>query len=115
MGQIEPLALARILAEAASEAKAEDVQVLDIQQLTVIADFFVICEGDNERLLRAISRQVMEATDKIERDPRRVEGSAESGWILLDYGDVVVHVFAEEIRMYYEIERLYQDVPRFTI
>ena len=115
MGQIEPLALARILAEAASEAKAEDVQVLDIQQLTVIADFFVICEGDNERLLRAISRQVMEATDKIERDPRRVEGSAESGWILLDYGDVVVHIFGEAERRFYRLEEVWSEAQTLLV
>jgi ribosome-associated protein len=101
---IEPTTLARILAEAASEAKAEDVVVLDIHDLTVIADLFVICTGDNERLIRAISRQIQEATDKVDLDPRRVEGSADSGWILLDYADVVVHIFSREARQFYRLE-----------
>ncbi len=101
---IEPTALARILAEAASEAKAEDIVVLDIHDLTIIADLFVICTGDNERLLRAISRQLQEATDKINLDPRRIEGSAESGWILLDYSDVVVHIFGADQRQFYRLE-----------
>lgn len=78
--------------------------VLDIHDLTVIADLFVICTGDNERLIRAISRQIQEATDKIDLDPRRVEGSAESGWILLDYADVVVHIFSREARQFYRLE-----------
>jgi ribosome-associated protein len=80
------------------------VVVLDIHDLTVIADLFVICTGDNERLIRAISRQIQEATDKIDLDPRRVEGSAESGWILLDYADVVVHIFSREARQFYRLE-----------
>jgi ribosome-associated protein len=101
---IEPTTLARILAEAASEAKAEDVVVLDIHDLTVIADLFVICTADNERLLRAISRLIQEATDKIRIDPRRIEGSAEAGWILLDYSDVIVHIFGATERQFYRLE-----------
>jgi len=104
---IEPTTLARILAEAASEAKAEDVVVLDIHALTVIADLFVICTADNERQLRAIGRQVQEATDKIDVDPRRVEGTAESGWLLLDYGDVVVHIFGRTERQFYRLEEVW--------
>lgn len=115
MGDIEPTTLARILAEAASEAKAEDVQVLDIHNLTVIADLFVICSADNERLLRAISRQVLEATDKIDRDPRRVEGTAESGWILLDYGDVVVHIFGEAERQFYRLEEVWAEAQTLLV
>ena len=99
--------LARILAEAASEAKAEDVVVLDIHNLTVIADLFVICTADNERQLRAISRQVQEATDKVDIDPRRVEGAAESGWLLLDYSDVVVHIFGRAERQFYRLEEVW--------
>jgi ribosome-associated protein len=104
---IEPTTLARILAEAASEAKAEDVVVLDIHALTVIADLFVICTADNERQLRAIGRQVQEATDKIDIDPRRVEGTAESGWLLLDYSDVVVHIFGRAERQFYRLEEVW--------
>lgn len=115
MGEIEPTTLARILAEAASEAKAEDVQVLDIHHLTVIADLFVICSADNERLLRAIGRQVMEATDKIGRDPRRVEGSAEAGWILLDYGDVIVHIFGEAERQFYRLEEVWSGAQTLLV
>jgi len=101
---IEPTTLARILAEAASEAKAEDVVVLDIRDLTVIADLFVICTADNDRLLRALGRLIQEATAKIGIDPRRIEGSAEAGWILLDYSDVIVHIFGANERQFYRLE-----------
>lgn len=72
--------------------------------MTVIADLFVICTADNERLLRAISRLIQEATDKIGIDPRRIEGSAEAGWILLDYSDVIVHIFGANERQFYRLE-----------
>lgn len=101
---IEATKLARILAEAASEAIAEDVLVLDIRELTVIADLFVICTADNERQLRAIGRLIQEATDKIGIDVRRVEGTPESGWMLLDYADVIVHIFGREERQFYRLE-----------
>jgi len=112
---IEPTALARILAEAASEAKAEEVVVLDIHNLTIIADLFVICTGDNERMLRAISRQVSEATDKVGVDPRRTEGVPEAGWILIDYGDVVVHIFGKAERQFYRLEEVWSGAQTLLV
>lgn len=112
---IEPTTLARILAEAASEAKAENVVVLDIQQLTIIADCFVICTGDNERMIRAISRQVQEATDRLDIDPRRIEGSAEAGWIVVDYGDVVVHIFGANERQFYRLEDVWAEAQTLLV
>jgi ribosome-associated protein len=101
---IEPMQLARLIAEAASEAKATDVVVIDIRELTVVADFFVICSADNERLLRAVGRTIMEATAGVGLDPRRSEGTADSGWMLLDYADVVVHIFGQAERQFYRLE-----------
>ena len=89
--------------------------MLDIHQLTVIADLFVICSADNDRLLRAIRRQIMEATDKIEHRPRRVEGSADAGWILLDYGDVVVHIFGEAERQFYRLEEVWSGAQTLLV
>jgi len=96
--------LARILAEAASEAKAEDVIVLDLREQTIIADLFVICTADNPRQLRAIGGLIQEAVDKYDIDVRRVEGTPESGWVLLDYSDVIVHVFGRDERQFYRLE-----------
>lgn len=89
--------------------------VLDIHNLTVVADLFVICTGDNERQLRAISRTVIEATDKIGRDPRRTEGTAESGWLLIDYGDVVVHIFGDAERQFYRLEDVWAEAQTLLV
>ncbi len=70
----------------------------------MIADLFVICTADNDRLLRALGRMIQEATAKIGIDPRRIEGSAEAGWILLDYSDVIVHIFGATERQFYRLE-----------
>ncbi len=114
-GIIEPTSLARLLAEAASEARATDVVVLDVHNLTIVADLFVICTGDNERQLRAIGRQVQEATDKVGIDPRRSEGSAEAGWILIDYADVVVHIFGRAERQFYRLEDVWAEAQTLLV
>lgn len=112
---IEPADLARLIAGAASEAKATDVVVLDIHELTVVADLFVICSGDNERQLRAISRTILEETDKIPLDPRRSEGSPESGWMLIDFADVVVHIFGQAEREFYRLEDAWADAHTLLV
>lgn len=105
--------LAKVAARAADDKKAERTLVLDVAGVLGITDYFVITSASNRRLVRtvvdAVEAAVREATG---RSPLRTEGLAEQVWVLVDYGDVVVHVFAEEIRMYYEIERLYRDVPK---
>jgi len=106
---IEAADLARRLAQAASDARASDVVVLDIHELTIVADLFVICTGDNERLLRAIARDVLEAADKVGVDPRRTEGTAEAGWILIDFADVVVHIFGPAEREFYRLEEVWSE------
>ena len=106
---IEAADLARRLAQAASDARASDVVVLDIHELTIVTDLFVICSGDNERLLRAIARDVLEAADKVGVDPRRTEGTAEAGWILIDFADVVVHIFGPAEREFYRLEEVWSE------
>jgi ribosome-associated protein len=99
--------LARTIAHIASDAKATDVVVLGIRDMTPIADFFVICTADNERQMRAIQRDIDEGLDKQGVQPRHVEGTAESGWILMDYGDVIAHVFSKEERAFYSLDKLW--------
>lgn len=89
--------------------------VLDIHHLTIIADCFVICTADNERQLRALSRLIQEATDKIDIDPRRIEGMAESGWILLDYSDVIVHIFGRAERQFYRLEEAWPEAQTLLV
>jgi len=100
-------------ARAADEKKAEDILVLDVGDLLAITEYFVVCSASNRRLVRTIVDAVDErARADHGRSPLRVEGVTEQQWVLMDYGDVVVHVFTDEIRAYYEIERLYRDVPK---
>ncbi len=107
------LALAVRAAHAAADLKASDVVVLDVGEILSITGYFVIAAGSNPRQVRAIVDDV-EAKVKAghARSPLRVEGVREQQWTLIDYGDVVVHVFLDSVREFYEIERLYLDAPR---
>lgn len=107
------LELATVAARAADAKKAEHTLVLAVGDVLAITDYFVIASAGNRRLVKAVVDAVDEAVrEQLHRNPIRREGEAEQQWVLMDYGDVVVHIFAEEIRMYYEIERLYRDVPK---
>lgn len=107
--------LARRLAKTASDAHASDVVVLDIHDLTVVADLFVIASADNERMLRAIARDVTEAAKLGDLDLRRTEGAAESGWVLLDFADIVVHVFAKDERQFYRLEDVWSEAQTVLV
>jgi ribosome-associated protein len=104
--------LAQHAAEAADGKKAVDILILDLRGLTVIADFFVICSGTSTTQVSAIADGVGMALRRIGHHPSHIEGSSEATWVLMDYGDVVVHVFEERTRAYYAIERLWGDAPR---
>ena len=105
--------LACVAARAADDKKAEHTLVLAVGEVLSITDYFVIASAGNRRLVKTVVDAVEDAVrEQCGRSPLRTEGVSEQQWVLVDYGDVVVHVFAEEIRMYYEIERLYRDVPR---
>ena len=106
-----------VAARAADAKGASDVVILEVGEVLVVADEFVVCSAANDRLVRAIvdevERQVGEAADiRGNTKPLRIEGRDERRWVLMDYGDVVVHVFLQEVRDYYELERLWGDVPR---
>ena len=96
-------------AEAALKKKALDVTILDLSGLTVIAEFFVICSGESTTQVRAIAESVEEDLLRIRIKPIGVEGAAYAHWILLDYGDIIVHVFEKETRNYYSLEKLWMD------
>ena len=113
---VEPevlLAAVKAAAVAADDKKATDVLVLDVGDVLSITGWFVIASGSNPRLVRTIAEEV-EARLKAEFgfEPLRVEGLDGLRWVLLDYGDFVVHVFHEEERDYYQLERLWADVPK---
>lgn len=107
------LALAVLAARVADDKKADDVVVLDVGPILAITGYFVVAGASNQRLGRTVIEAIEEAA-KVElgRSPVRSEGLREQQWMLLDFGDVVVHVFVGEVRDFYEIERLYSDAAR---
>jgi ribosome-associated protein len=99
------------IADIIAETPASDTRVIDIHELSPIADFFVICSGENERQLRAINRAIDDELGKVGIQARRVEGDTTSGWILMDYADVVVHIFDADLRAFYRLEELWAEAP----
>ena len=101
------------IARIADDKKADEVLVLHVGEVLGITEYFVLSGASNPRLVGAIADEVTsQMRERYGRSPIRTEGIREQMWVLVDYGDVVVHVFAEETRRFYEIERLYKDVPK---
>jgi ribosome-associated protein len=96
------------MVDAASDKKAQDVVLLDVRKLSSLADYFVICSAPVDRQVRAIAEGVEEALDAVNVPPYKREGSPADGWVLLDYGDVIVHVMSTEQRAYYRLEQLWE-------
>lgn len=112
-GDDADVVLARLAARTADEKKGSDIIILDVGDVLAIAGYFVVVSASNPRLVRTIADEIEGIVKRdLGRAPVRTEGRDEQQWILVDYGDVVVHVFHEEQRRFYEIERLYLDVDR---
>ena len=103
--------LAVAAARAAADKKARDIVVLDVRDLIVITDYFVIATGASDRQVRTVADAIEEALRPLGRKPVRREGVREGQWVLLDFVDFVAHVFHDEEREYYGLERLWQDAP----
>jgi ribosome-associated protein len=101
--------LARRAVEIASDKQANDIVLLDLRDLCSFTDFFVICSGDSARQLRTITDEIEKALKKEGVRPHHHEGALDSGWLLLDYGGVVVHVFGARERDYYKLDDLWRD------
>ncbi len=101
--------LARAAVDIASDKKASDIILLDIRDVTTIADYFVICSGNNRRQIQAIADAIEEQLEEQGARLLHREGVAEGGWILLDFGDVIVHIFGPKEREYYRLERLWSE------
>lgn len=100
--------MAREIARVLDDKKAESIIVLDIRELSVIADYFVICSGNSDRQVKALTAAVdEELSTKYNVHPRSIEGLNEAQWVLLDYADVIVHIFSPDTRDYYKLERLW--------
>ncbi|MFS0554549.1 MULTISPECIES: ribosome silencing factor [Brevibacillus] len=106
--------LAQLVVKAAEDKKAENLKVLDIKKLSVIADYFMICHGNNERQVQAIVREIRDQAHKNGFDVRGIEGADEGRWVLVDLGDIVIHVFHREDREFYNLERLWKDAEEVS-
>jgi ribosome-associated protein len=110
------LQLALAAARAAAENRGQDVVVLDLRKLTAIFDYFVLATGASRRQLHAISEEIDHVLEDGMGDKRMsISGYAESRWIVLDYGSVVIHLFDEETRAYYDLENLWADAERVDL
>ncbi len=99
---------------ALDEKKAEDIKAIEITELTIVADCFIIASGTSSTHVKALAGEVEDRMTKAGVEPQHIEGRA-TGWILLDYGTVVVHIFDEKSREYYNLERLWQDAKIMDI
>jgi ribosome-associated protein len=111
----ERLARAALVVEAALERKAEDVVALDVRGVTSFADTFVLATGRSARQVRAIADAILEAVEARGERVLGIEGKQEGRWVLIDLGDVIVHLFQPEVRAHYDLDRLWSDAPPLAI
>ncbi|CAN5665281.1 hypothetical protein BH23CHL5_BH23CHL5_03350 [soil metagenome] len=104
--------LALHIADIVTETPASNTVLLQITDISSIADFFLICSGENDRQLRAIAETINEELANNGIRPSRTEGTPQSGWIVMDFGDVIVHIFHPELREFYRMEQLWAEAPR---
>jgi ribosome-associated protein len=111
-----PEAIAAAVGEYATDVKAENLITIDLREYISYTDYFVICTGRSDRQVKAIHDRVAEGM-KREHDMRsiRVDGASQAQWILMDYGDVVVHIFTAEMREYYQLEKLWGEAPQLEM
>ncbi len=104
--------LALQIADIVTETPAANTVLLQITDISSIADYFLICSGENERQLRAIAETINEELASNDIRPTRSEGTPQSGWIVMDFADVIVHIFHSELREFYRMEQLWAEAPR---
>lgn len=109
--EYDALTISREIVDVAVDRKASDVTLLDIHDLTTIADYFVIATGTSDRQIAALSRAIRDRMSESHVQLLHGEGVPTDGWVLLDYGQIVVHLFAPEQREYYDLERYWKDAP----
>ncbi|MGE3153476.1 MAG: ribosome silencing factor [Nitrospiraceae bacterium] len=112
---LDSKAKALAIARASLDKKASDVRVLHVAALTSVADYLVICSGESERQVRAIADSIDGTLSSQRHPPLSMEGASSAKWILMDFGDVVVHIFHSAVREHYGLERLWSDAKRIRI
>ena len=107
--------LVKLAYHALEDKKAVDIHILDIREVSILADYFIIASGENKNQIQAMIDNVQEELEKQGLQPRQIEGYDTAGWILMDYGDIIVHVFSTEDRLFYDLERIWRDGKRIDI
>ena len=105
----------KIAVKELEDKKAEDVKVIDIREISPIADFFIIADGMNQNQIQAMRDAVDEALYKADLKVRQVEGNQSSTWILMDYNDIIIHIFSKEDRLFYDLERIWKDGKEISV
>ena len=101
--------MARIAVQALEDKKAEDLTILNISGVSVIADYFIIASGSNRNQVQAMADNAEEALGRAGYEPKQIEGYQSANWILMDYKDIILHIFSEEDRSFYDLERIWRD------
>ncbi len=112
---LNSLEAAQLSAEAADNKKAFDILILDLRSLTSITDYFIICSASNSSQVVAIADGITQALAEAGVHPSHMEGETEASWLLMDYGDIVIHIFNQQTRAYYCLEKLWGDAPRIPL
>ena len=107
--------MTRLAISALEDKKAEDISIIDITEVSVLADYFLIASGSNRSQIQALTDNVEEKLGRAGYEPKQVEGTRGSNWILMDYGDLIIHVFDEENRLFYDLERIWRDGKRVDL
>lgn len=107
--------MTKLAIAALEDKKANDVRVIDIAGVSVIADYFVIASGSNTNQVQAMADSVREALGRAGHEPRQVEGYGSANWILMDYNDIIVHIFSDESRTFYDLERIWRDGKKVSV
>lgn len=101
--------MAKLAIEALEDKKAEDIRVIDISEISVVADYFIIAGGSNRSQIQALADNVQEALGRAGFEMKQVEGYNTANWILMDFNDVIIHIFDKENRLFYNLERIWRD------
>lgn len=101
--------MVKMAVTALEDKKGEDIRIIDIQKVSVLADYFVIASGSNSNQVQALVDNVQETLGRAGMEPKQIEGYQTAGWILMDYGDMIVHVFSRDDRLFYDLERIWRD------
>lgn len=101
--------MALMAVEALEDKKGADITIIDISEISVLGDYFIIANGTNRNQVQAMSDGVEETLGRAGYEPKQIEGYQSAGWILLDYKDIIIHVFSEEDRAFYDLERVWRD------